>query len=262
MYKRQLLEKRGRKYGQHFLIDEGVIDDLVGYVESLSPRLVVEVGSGFGWLTERLAGVADKVLGVEKDPRLYKIAKDRLKKYKNIELILGDILDQELPRDAVVAGAPPYSISTPLLTRIIHYRVRNSILILQRDFVERISRRPGDPHRSYLSTLLEIFGELHILRDVERESFYPPPKVSSQMVRIEIYKGEVEDVEGLTKFLSTIYRHRRKKVKKVFRPLTRGEIGEWTDLKEVVEKRVFELTSGEILKLYLRCRCRGGEKSP
>jgi 16S rRNA (adenine1518-N6/adenine1519-N6)-dimethyltransferase len=250
-------ELKRRRLGQHFLVDESVMEKLIEEVEALRPRLVIEVGVGFGGITVGLAGVAERVVGVERDKRLFEVAKKRLESRGNVELIQGDILMMDFPSDAVVVGAPPYSISTRIVGKIIHSKVGSSILILQKDFVERMVRGEGDPRRSYLSALVAIFGRVEHIEEVGRESFHPRPKVDSQLVKIIVERNRDMDsaeIKRLNGFLAQLYRQRRRFVR-------RALLGPWKrgaqDRGDLGEKRVFELSTHELLEVYGLIRHEG-----
>ncbi len=243
-------EPKRRRLGQHFLVDDFVIDRLIEEVRTLKPRLLIEIGVGFGGITERLARTAEKIVGVEKDRRLFETAKKRLESHGNVELIHGDILTMDLPSDAVVVGAPPYSISTHLIGKILESKVNTSLLILQKDFVERMVREEGDPKRSYLSALIAIFSRVESIQEVRRESFYPQPKVDSQLVKIIIERNremEPTEIERLNGFLVRLYRHRRKLVRKTLPEIWKRNA---QGLRELMNKRVFELSTHELLEIY------------
>lgn len=248
------LEKRkgGRRLGQHFLIDEEVVGKLVNHVARLKPELVVEVGAGFGFITERLSKVAGRVLAVEKDREIFEMASKRLDHLSNVDIICEDVLHVTIPVESVVTGAPPYSISTSLIKKILDSKVGDSVLILQREFAQRIAAREGESEYSYLSALIGVFGSVELLEAIGRESFYPPPMVDSRIVGIRLYRNldvPSEEIEGLTRFIAELFkRHRRRKVKNALAALGRGEAQAW--VRGVLEKRVFELKPSELLQFY------------
>lgn len=239
--------KRKRSLGQHFLVDEEVRDRLVCCVEEFKPKMVFEVGAGFGFITEGLSMIADKVLAVEKDPEIFEWASRSMKHLDNVELIRGDALLVDIPKDAVVTGALPYSISTSMMKKIVRSEVRNSIFILQKEYAEKIAAQAGGAQYSYLSALLGAFGSVELIEEVGKASFYPPPKVTSQIVGIRLeVKLSARGVEDLIRFLSDLFKkHRRRKVKNALKGFMKEEIS---------EKRVFELKPQELFQLYLALR--------
>lgn len=209
--------KGSRKLGQHFLTDEKVLDTLISEVHKLDPKTIIEVGSGFGDITERLSKIAIEVIGVEKSVPLFNFAKKRLETYKNVKVINEDVLNVKFPRDSIVVGAPPYSISTPLMKRILISRIAGAVLILQTDFVEKLSFGAGNPKRGYLSVLIDLLGDIATVVSVNRESFYPPPEVSSEIVKIVLNKkiriGDFELIR-FTNFISNLLKTSRLKMAK------------------------------------------------
>ncbi len=240
-----------RSLGQHFLTDPGVLDRIVLEVAALHPHVIVEIGVGFGVLTERFCSVADRVIGVEKDPRLFRIARRRLRALRGLDLLLADALEVDLPRDAVVAGSPPYSISTKLVKKLIFGQTEWWVLMFQREFYAKLALLPGDSDRSHLSALAALAGETSLLMDVSRQSFYPPPEVDSALVRFHFTNPHGLTADGfraLSNFLSRLFReHRRRKARGALRSLA-GPAPAAPD--NWGERRVFELTSSELLEMF------------
>ncbi|MFQ5951045.1 MAG: ribosomal RNA small subunit methyltransferase A [Candidatus Geothermarchaeales archaeon] len=240
-----------RRLGQHFLTDPSVLDRIVLEVAALRPQIIVEIGVGFGVLTERFSSVAGRVIGVEKDRRLFRMARRRLRRVHGLHLILGDALKVEIPGDAVAAGSPPYSISTELVKKLIFGQTEWWVLLFQREFYEKLASSPEASDRSYLSALAAIAGETSLLMDVSRLSFYPPPEVDSALVRFHFTNPHGLTADGfraLSHFLSTLFRdHRHRKARGALRSLGEGALAapeNWG------ERRVFELTSRELLEMF------------
>jgi ribosomal RNA small subunit methyltransferase A len=243
-----------RSMGQHFLVDPEVLDRIVSEVAELRPDIVVEIGVGFGSLTRRFCAVANRVVGIEKDPKLYRIAQRRLEDLSNLELVLGDALKKDFPREAVVAGSPPYSISTDLVKKLILQGNESWILVFQKEFSHKLTASTRDPRRPYLSVLVEIAGEMSLVSDVDADSFLPPPEVDSCLVKFHFtnpYDLTRRDMRSLSDFVEVLFReHRRRKIKGALKSL-----GSTTELLAVwMDRRVFELHSREILEVFRSVR--------
>ena len=104
-----------KRFGQNFTIDSEILDRLVAQASLSKEDVVLEVGAGFGFLTQLLSKECKKVIAVELDSQLVAFLQEQLQNLQNVELIEGDILDVSLPPFNKVVSAPPYSISSPLL---------------------------------------------------------------------------------------------------------------------------------------------------
>lgn len=177
-----------KRFGQNFLVDAGVIDDIVSAVAPRHGDSVVEIGPGLGALTQPLLERLDKLHVIEIDRDL--IA--QLHRRNNADKLIiheGDVLQfdfADLPQDLRVVGNLPYNISTPLLFRLAEFagRIRDIHVMLQKEVVERMAASPGDSAFSRLSVMLQYRFDMEILLDVPATSFDPAPKVESAVIRL------------------------------------------------------------------------------
>ncbi|MDR2838168.1 MAG: 16S rRNA (adenine(1518)-N(6)/adenine(1519)-N(6))-dimethyltransferase RsmA, partial [Azonexus sp.] len=177
-----------KRFGQNFLVDSGVIAAIISAIAPQRADTVVEIGPGLGALTAPLLARLDHLHVVEIDRDL--IA--RLKKSHPPERLTiheGDALDRDfaaIGNDLRVVGNLPYNISTPLLFHLAEYadHIRDMHFMLQKEVVGRITAAPGDSEFSRLSVMLQYRFHLEWLLDVPPESFDPPPKVQSAVVRL------------------------------------------------------------------------------
>ena len=177
-----------KRFGQNFLIDDGII---AGIISAIMPRRndnLVEIGPGLGALTGPLLDRLDLLQVVEIDRDL--IARLR-NQYPPDRLAIheGDVLEFDfaaLGHDMRIVGNLPYNISTPLLFRFATYagHFRDIHVMLQREVVERMVAAPGDSEFSRLSVMLQYRFDMEKLIDVPADSFDPAPKVESAVVRL------------------------------------------------------------------------------
>lgn len=177
-----------KRFGQNFLIDDGII---AGIVSAIAPRRsdnLVEIGPGLGALTGPLLDRLDRLHVVEIDRDL--IARMR-GQHPPERLVIhqGDVLEFDfatLGNSLRVVGNLPYNISTPLLFRLAAYAdgIRDVHVMLQREVVERMIAAPGDSEFSRLSVMLQYRFDMEKLIDVPAEAFAPAPKVESAVVRL------------------------------------------------------------------------------
>jgi 16S rRNA (adenine1518-N6/adenine1519-N6)-dimethyltransferase len=177
-----------KRFGQNFLVDSGIINAIVSAIDPQRGDTVVEIGPGLGAITEPLLARLDHLHVVEIDRDL--IA--RLKKqYSPTRMTIheGDALAFDFASIGTglrLVGNLPYNISTPLLFHLADYVgiVRDMHFMLQKEVVERMVALPGESDFSRISVMLQYRFHLEWLIDVPPESFEPPPKVQSAVVRL------------------------------------------------------------------------------
>ena len=183
---------RRHALGQHFLTNPGVLRKIVAAVGPKPGDLIVEIGAGKGVLTAALAEKAGRVIAVEKDERLIPGLREAMP--ANVEIVHGDILRVDLREIMKTAGAPalrlvgnvPYSISSPLLFRLLDERalLSDCVLLLQKEVAERVTAGPGAKSYAPLGILLQNEFEARVAFTVAPGSFSPPPKVQSALLTL------------------------------------------------------------------------------
>jgi 16S rRNA (adenine1518-N6/adenine1519-N6)-dimethyltransferase len=183
--------------GQHFLTDHAIAGRIVGAAELTSDDVVVEVGPGLGVLTERLAAVAGRVIAVELDARLAHRLRGNLTETQNVTVIESDILELT-PRQVLEAGGVsstsayvvvanlPYNIGAAVLRHFLEAEQAPArlVVMLQREVVEAIVAKPGD--LGLLGVATQVYAEARRLFNVPPRAFYPPPRVTSGVVRLDV----------------------------------------------------------------------------
>jgi 16S rRNA (adenine1518-N6/adenine1519-N6)-dimethyltransferase len=196
---------RARKgLGQHFLVDEGVLEAIIAAADLKPDDLVVEVGPGLGILTRALAQRAGGVVAVELDDKLAALLKETLASFDNVTIVNGDVLKIEptsllgerklSPVYKVVANLP-YYITSPVMRHFLEAEAKPQMMVVmvQKEVAEAIAAEPGD--MSLLSVSVQFYGEPKIITIVPPESFYPAPEVSSAILKIDIYPQPRVDVD-------------------------------------------------------------------
>ncbi len=177
-----------KRFGQHFLIDEGVVDAIVRSIDLNRDDTVVEIGPGLSALTGPLLNALDHLTVVEIDRDLAarlrgQHAPDRL------TVVEGDALAVdfcELGRGLRIVGNLPYNISSPLLFHLMACadHVRDQHFMLQREVIDRMVAQPASGDYGRMSVMLQSRYRMHKLFDVAPEAFDPPPRVVSAVVRM------------------------------------------------------------------------------
>mmetsp|Transcript_16040 Transcript_16040/g.51171 ORF Transcript_16040/g.51171 Transcript_16040/m.51171 type:complete len:324 (+) Transcript_16040:145-1116(+) len=152
--------------------------------------VVLEVGPGTGNLTLKLLEAAKKVIAVEHDGRMVVELQKRLHgtpEARKLQLIHSDVMKLDLPFFNLCVANIPYQISSPLVFKLLSHpqRFRCAVLMVQREFAQRLCAKPGDELYCRLSVNTQLLAKVDHLMKVSKNSFRPPPKVDSSVVRIE-----------------------------------------------------------------------------
>jgi len=183
--------------GQNFILDESILDAVVAGSGVGPDDLVLEIGPGLGALTRRLASRADQVVAVELDRRMVAILESELAEQDNVRIVQGDILEltprellaEELERHAgysVVANLPYYITSAVLRHLLSGQRPNRMTVMVQREVAERIMAKPGK--LSLLALSVQVYGAPRLVCQVPASAFFPEPKVSSAVIRVDVYE--------------------------------------------------------------------------
>ena len=237
--------------GQHFLNSTRVAER-IARAAAVDGEIVVEIGPGKGILTRQLALFARKVIAVEIDSRLAEALRDL--SMPNVDVLHLDFLKFDLDRlrDVVIVGNIPYSISTSIIEKLIGNKavVKKALLTVQKEYGAKMTAPHGSRAYGYLSMYANYHFEIRRLFSIPARYFSPSPKVSSVVVALLPKKGVFEDndEEELFRFVSGVYRYRRKSLKNaIMSHLNRlpGGID-----KSLLSKRPNELTVSEFYTIY------------
>ena len=252
-----------KRLGQNFTVNSDILQRLVSFASLTKDDVVLEVGAGFGFLTQLLSRECKKVIAVEVDPQLVNFLRKQLHSLRNVDLIEGDILKVSIPPFNKVVSAPPYFISSPLLFRLLERKFKWAVLILQKEFAERLAASVGSKDYGRLTVTIYYRADVELLDYVPRNMFYPPPDVDSMMVRLKPRAPpfQVDDEETFFEVVRTLFTQRNKKVRNALIPflrkreMTGKEAVELADSIVYSAKRVRELAPedfGILTNLLLR----------
>lgn len=220
-----------KRFGQHFLSDQTVIESLLDCINPLEGEHLIEIGPGLGALTDGLLQRTPSITAIELDRDLASRLQQRYNS-EQLNLIQADALrvDWEAllgERSARLVGNLPYNISSPLLVRLTQccQGVIDQHFMLQREVVQRIVAT-GGTHYGRLGILLQAFYHCESVLDVPPGAFTPPPRVESAVVRmIPLPKPLVPDAKQLSTLLVTAFSQRRK--------MLRGTLLPWLEQKGI-----------------------------
>lgn len=184
-----------KSLGQNFLRDEKVLQKIIEVSALNAAGFVIEIGPGEGVLTEQLAKHAGKVVAIELDGELVPALVEKFKNNPDVEIIHADILKINLPellekaqpstpRTYKVVANIPYYITSPIIRLFLEQTVQPEeiILMIQKEVAERIVAGPGQG--SILSISVQYYAQAEIMFTVDKQAFYPVPKVDSAVIKI------------------------------------------------------------------------------
>lgn len=198
--------------GQNFLIDGRVADRHIAYAGIREGDRVLEVGPGLGILTERMTDLPCELTCIELDDILAEYISqtfgDRLR------LIHGDAVKVDFPEFDVFVSNLPYSVSTPIIFKLLDHRFRTAVVMVQKEFADRMVADVGSPDYSRLTVNLFYRADCEVMETVPASRFNPRPKVDSALVRITPRKApfDVIDERLFFKVTEITFNHRRKKI--------------------------------------------------
>jgi 16S rRNA (adenine1518-N6/adenine1519-N6)-dimethyltransferase len=221
--------KARKRLGQHFVVEEDVLDRILSAAELSSRDVVIEVGPGLGMLTSKLAEKTAKVIGVELDPRLVGVLRKRLRPFPNVRIVQGDILKLppgrllgddsralESGQSYKVVANLPYYITSPVLHHFLEASWKPSLMVVmvQKEVGEAIAATCGK--MTLLSVSTQFYSRPTIIAHVPRRSFYPAPKVDSIVLRLDVYTKlpvEMADTEGFFDIVASGFSSPRKQLR-------------------------------------------------
>ncbi|MCJ7779039.1 MAG: 16S rRNA (adenine(1518)-N(6)/adenine(1519)-N(6))-dimethyltransferase RsmA, partial [Sedimentisphaerales bacterium] len=243
--------------GQNFLIDLNLMRLLVDNANIGNDDIVLEVGCGTGSLTQALAERAGKVIAVELDETLAKIAARELAKAGNVEVINADILESKNTINRTVSDAIeqarknrsgrfllvsnlPYSVASPLMMNLITSSIVTDAMhvTVQKEVADRMTAGPGDKHYGTLSIHMAATGDVKTERVLKPTVFWPQPQVDSAMISFVRRKDKISriyNMELFSKVIGLFMQHRRKMLKGCVK-FVAGKLAEIDNWSEIFER--------------------------
>ncbi len=253
-----------KKFGQHFLNDQRVLEAIADATGATPADTVVEIGPGRGALTDLLVERAGRVIAVELDRALAKMLRDRYAARTNVEVMEADVLKTPLGELAgagyILAGNVPYYITTPIIFHsLIPPLPKRAVFLVQAEVADRMTSPEGSREYGALSVNLQTIAKVEVLMRVPASAFHPPPKVESAVVRIT--PGEIPanlDLVKFRAFVQGLFGQRRKQLQKSLRSVIDVEPAETVALLESVgvqpSARPEEISPAKFLELFRKVR--------
>jgi len=226
---KDILDRYGFKFskslGQNFLIDGNIIKRIVEIAGLDEKSGVLEIGPGFGTLTQLLCKKANKVIAIEVDKSLIEVHKGTLD-YPNLKIIYDDFLKVDVNKlieeefkglDVKIVANLPYYITTPIIMKILEekYKVSKIVVMVQKEMAQRLNSKPGTKNYGAITLAVQYRADTNIAMIVPNSVFMPKPKVDSAVIEFKILpkpRIDVCDEKMLFKVIKASFAQRRKTI--------------------------------------------------
>ncbi len=225
---KEILAESGFKFskslGQNFLIDENVLDKMIENGGINKDVNVLEIGPGFGTLTQKLCQNAKKVVAVEIDSTVIPILTRNTEEFDNLKIINADVMKTDLKKliadefgdePVKVAANLPYYITTPIIMMLLEneLKVDDIIIMIQKEVADRIAAKPCTKDYGALTVAVNFYSSAEVIVNVPPSAFIPQPKVSSSVIKLEVRNEapvNVKDKKNYFKVVKAALGQRRK----------------------------------------------------
>ncbi len=211
-------------YGQNFIVNSGICPKIAEFAGIDENCGVIEIGTGIGVLTKELALRAKKVVAIEIDTKLLPLLDETLADFDNIKIINKDVLKVDLNKlisdefagmKVMVCANLPYYITSPIIMKLLEDRipVENITVMVQKEAAKRICAKDGSRDAGAISLAVGYYASPKVCFDVSPGSFFPPPKVTSSVIRLDINKQPAvtpKSEKNMFKLIRAAFTQRRK----------------------------------------------------
>ncbi|MGZ4851201.1 MAG: 16S rRNA (adenine(1518)-N(6)/adenine(1519)-N(6))-dimethyltransferase RsmA [Candidatus Bathyarchaeia archaeon] len=211
--------------GQNFMVEPLLYPKLCIYAEITTADVVLDVGAGFGWLTCFLADKCKSVVAIEKDPHISMVLRERVKSLNNVVVVEGNVLKVALPEFNKVVAIPPYYLSSHLVQWLFERKIDCAVLILQKEFANRLVASYGSEEYSWLTVVTNQTAAVELLDSVPKVMFYPHPEVDSIIVSLKSWRSkpfEIKDQAFFVRMMKWLFTQRNKKLGKAIAPFIKS----------------------------------------
>ena len=227
-----ILKKYGitanKSLGQNFLINQEVVEKIIGGAQISKEDLIIEIGPGLGTLTKELLERAGKVIAIELDKRMIEILTDRFSLYDSFELINEDVLKVDLDgliqknlkttnslKSVKIVANLPYYITTPIVMKLLedNLPIESITIMIQKEVADRLIETPGGKNTGAITYAIYYYATAEEIFKVEPNSFIPEPAVESKVIKLTIRNQKsvcVENEELMFKIIKFAFMQRRK----------------------------------------------------
>jgi 16S rRNA (adenine1518-N6/adenine1519-N6)-dimethyltransferase len=240
--------ERKKFLGQHFLEDKNILA-LEAKLANPEHKTVLEIGPGDGRLTEAVLALGPKkIIAVEKDPRFVSLLREKFAASAgNVEIIEADFLEYASPQFDVAVGNIPYYISSDIVFRLAGMKFERAILMVQKEFAQKMVARPNERDYGRLSVTSQIAFDITLERTVLRHLFRPMPGVDSAIIILKPTGVRLsQQQENVIRWL---YQHKNKTVRNALLDSKMFNEAELSRLGPLLRRRARTLGKEECLDI-------------
>lgn len=254
-----------KRLGQNFLVDQNTLQIIINSLKLNKKDCILEIGTGIGTLTSALSPLVKQVISIEKDKKLTPLLKESLSSSNNIEIIFEDIMNFDLvnffkqkrtkgEKIEKIVGNLPYYISISLIRQIFELNryLKLAVFLVQKEVGERLMAQTGNKNYGILSLVAQYYSQPQKVHIVPFTVFYPQPKVSSMIIKLNIYKNPQVQVSNEKLFFNIIrasFQQRRKRLINSLSNYFKGEITKAEIESILTEASIDKNRRGETLTL-------------
>ncbi len=241
-----------RKFGQHFLIRDTILERLALASCGEHAARTIEIGPGRGALTRHLLPRTDELHAIEIDRSLVSYLKTKLSAETKLQIHAADVLETDLAQwgPAVITGNLPYYITSPIVEKFValDQRFPQAVFLVQWEVAERLLAKSGTRAFGYLTVATRLVCDVELVCKVPPEAFLPPPKVDSAAVLLRRKPAAIENLQSLLQFVGACFRHKRK----TLRNNLRGPYGDRIEAQPEANLRAEQLSIPQFQDLFAR----------
>ena len=258
----KILQKPKKSLGQNFLTDDNIIKKIIEIGKINKNSVVLEIGPGYGHLTEKIILLKPKkIIVVEKDKKLCAFLNKKFFNVNNLMIINQDFLETiknfKFGKNITVFGNLPYNISTKILTSLITLKkwppwFNILILMFQKEVADRIVAKNNTSEFSRLTVISNWRLQIKKYFDVSKNSFFPKPKINSTVLSFQPHQNNIfmlKDPQILELVTRVLFSNRRKMINKNFKQLFKNKSYDLKKLNINLNKRPGELTCEDYYKI-------------
>ncbi len=213
--------------GQNFMIEPSLYPKLCKYAALDESDAVLDAGAGFGFMAKYLSSKSKAVVAVEKDPQVASVLRSQVKCLSNVTVIEGDVLKVRLPPFNKVIALPPYYLSSQLVIWILDREVDCAVLVVQKEFAQRLIAQIGSEEYGWLTVVAAQKGESQLLDKVPKEMFHPMPEVDSVILSLRPFTTkpfEIKDEAFFLRLTKWLFTERNRKLSKALTPFLKSNL--------------------------------------
>ena len=216
---KEILSESGFRFskslGQNFLIDERVLDSMIDAAAIDKNTNVLEIGPGFGTLTQRLCAAAKKVVSVEIDDSVIPVRSENTAEVDNLDIVHADIMKTDIAElikekfgegeKVKVAANLPY-ITTPIIMMLLEggLPIDEIVIMIQKEVAQRLAAAPGTKEYGAISVAVNFYSVPQLITKVPRSSFIPQPKVESAVISLKMREKPAVDVSDAKRYFTVV----------------------------------------------------------